>query len=146
MSTTYSVGLFIAESIFPVTPYIKVTSVNKVTGALIFVSLGITLSATLLIGYRVHSTYQLQSSRFRRSFNHIVVMIVESAVAYSVVLLFEAIIVVLPSNAVAQTPVFQAEYYMQVLLLFTSVRILHYLSFIALSYIESGYGSYHFGC
>ncbi|PPQ90918.1 hypothetical protein CVT25_007845 [Psilocybe cyanescens] len=89
---------------------------NNISSALVFVSLGTTVVTTFIIGYRIHSTSQIHHPSSRRLFNHIVTVIVESAAAYSLVLLLEAIIIVVPSIDVLGSPLGEAEFYVEAIL------------------------------
>ncbi|PPQ92897.1 hypothetical protein CVT25_010452 [Psilocybe cyanescens] len=85
---------------------------NNISSALIFVSLGTTVIVTFIIGYRLHSASRIHHLSSRRLYNHIVTIIIESAAAYSLVLLFEAITVVVPSGAVIGSSLQYSSYYM----------------------------------
>ncbi|PPQ82444.1 hypothetical protein CVT25_007242, partial [Psilocybe cyanescens] len=89
---------------------------NNTTSALTFVSLGTTVIATFIIGYRIYSVSQRRDTSSRRLFNHIATIIIESAAAYSMVLLLDAIIYVVPSLNVLGSPLSQAEYYVGAIL------------------------------
>ncbi|PPQ88043.1 hypothetical protein CVT25_000870 [Psilocybe cyanescens] len=89
---------------------------NNTTSALTFVSLGTTVTATFIIGYRIHSVSQRRDPSSRRLFNHIATIIIESAAAYSIVLLLDAIIYGVPSLIVLGSPLSQAECYVGAIL------------------------------
>ncbi|PPQ91226.1 hypothetical protein CVT25_001184 [Psilocybe cyanescens] len=88
---------------------------NNLTSALTFVSLGTTVTTTFIIGYRIHSAFQVHGSPSRRLFNHIVTIIIESAAAYSLVLILEAIFIVIPLSTVLGSPWSEAVYYFEVI-------------------------------
>ncbi|PPQ94507.1 hypothetical protein CVT25_014161 [Psilocybe cyanescens] len=83
---------------------------NNITSALTFVSLGTTVITTFFIGYRIYSATRLNGSP-SRLFNRTVAMIIESAAAYSLVLLLDAIIFVLPSFNVVGSSLNEANSY-----------------------------------
>ncbi|KAH9482016.1 hypothetical protein JR316_0006546 [Psilocybe cubensis] len=89
---------------------------NNISSALVFVSLGTTVSTTFLIGYRVHTASRLNVLHRRQAFNYVINMIVESAAAYTVVLLLWAIIIIIPSTSFIQSPFSEADLYIQVVL------------------------------
>ncbi|PPQ73662.1 hypothetical protein CVT25_007071, partial [Psilocybe cyanescens] len=90
---------------------------NNISNALVFVSLGTTVITTFLIGYRIHSVARLDGSPSKRLFNHIVIMIVESAAAYSLALLLEVIFSFVPSTPVPGSTMREAGYYIQSVLI-----------------------------
>ncbi|PPQ84812.1 hypothetical protein CVT25_015158 [Psilocybe cyanescens] len=90
---------------------------NNITSALTFVSLGTTVITTFIIGYRIHSASQRHDLSSRRLFNHVVTMIMESATAYSLVLLIEAIIIAVPSVEVLGSPLSEAGIYIQAIVI-----------------------------
>ncbi|PPQ93632.1 hypothetical protein CVT25_000818 [Psilocybe cyanescens] len=114
-------GLFVATTAFNaqfgwITSDANATLFNNISSALIFVSLGTTVIVTFIIGYRVHSTSRIHHLSSRRLYNHIVIIIIESAAAYSLVLLFEATLGVVPSSVVFGSPWSDAVYYVEVIL------------------------------
>ncbi|PPQ94336.1 hypothetical protein CVT25_000295 [Psilocybe cyanescens] len=124
-----STGLLVATTILSV-KFGELTSDanailgNNISSALTFVSLGTTVITTFFIGYRIHSVSQLDGSRSNGLFNHIVVIIIESAAAYSLVLLLEAIDIVFPSFSVIGSPLSEADYYIQVILNFVANQVM----------------------
>ncbi|PPQ85202.1 hypothetical protein CVT25_010095 [Psilocybe cyanescens] len=114
-------GLFVATTFFSVkfgsvTNDTNANLANNITSALTFVSLGTTVVATFIIGYRLHSASRIHLLPSRILYNHIVTIIIESAAAYSLVLLFEAIfIAALPANLIGNSWD-ESEYYVEVIL------------------------------
>ncbi|PPQ94732.1 hypothetical protein CVT25_007697 [Psilocybe cyanescens] len=110
-------GLFVATMVLNI-KFSQATSdananlSNNITSALTFVSLGTTMITTFLIGYRIHSTSRLHISSSNRLFKRIVVMIIESATAYSFVLLLSSIIFVIPSFNRVESTLDEADYYL----------------------------------
>ncbi|PPQ72177.1 LOW QUALITY PROTEIN: hypothetical protein CVT25_008818 [Psilocybe cyanescens] len=94
---------------------------NRAESALTFISLGSTVVSTFLIGYRIHfspsSNLNVSSSSLQRVFNHIWILIVESAAIYSLVLLLDAISIVVPSFGELGSPWAEAEYYIESVLI-----------------------------
>ncbi|PPQ91386.1 hypothetical protein CVT25_004153 [Psilocybe cyanescens] len=84
---------------------------NKVRSSLVFISIGTTVSTTFLIGWRVHSVSRLNGLPSKKMFSHIMVLIVESAAAYSFALLFDAIVNVVPTDCLVNSPVLEARCY-----------------------------------
>ncbi|PPQ85448.1 hypothetical protein CVT25_006285 [Psilocybe cyanescens] len=91
---------------------------NNITSASIFVSLGTTMITTFLIGYRIHSASRANSTPSRRLFNRVWVIFIESAAAYALVLLVDAICYVLPSFTVLGSPLVVVGYYVDPVLFF----------------------------
>ncbi|PPQ79200.1 hypothetical protein CVT25_002778, partial [Psilocybe cyanescens] len=127
-------SLFVAAMILNV-KFSKVTSdanailFNNILSALTFVSLGTTVITTFLIGYRIYYASRLNSgSPSKRLFNRIAVMIIESAAAYSFVLILDAIFTAVPSSIVVASPLDIADDYVENVLLIVAVRSFHYLS------------------
>ncbi|PPQ79228.1 hypothetical protein CVT25_002831 [Psilocybe cyanescens] len=95
-------GLFVTTTVLNV-KFSEITSeantilFNNITSALTLVSLGTTAITTFLIVYRIYSASRLNVSSSKRLFNRIVVIMIESAAAYTLVLFLETIIVVVPS-------------------------------------------------
>ncbi|PPQ74132.1 hypothetical protein CVT25_003590 [Psilocybe cyanescens] len=111
-------GLFVATTVLnmkfnQITSDENVKLFNNISSALTFVSLGTTVITTFLIGYRIYSASRSNRSPSKRLFNHIVVMIIESAAAYSLALLFDAIVFVFLSNDMVGSTLDVAEHYVQ---------------------------------
>ncbi|PPQ94739.1 hypothetical protein CVT25_007704 [Psilocybe cyanescens] len=68
---------------------------------------------TFIRRIRIYSTSRLNHSPSKRLFNRIVVVIIESAAAYSLILLLYAIIFAIPSVGVFGSPLSEADYYME---------------------------------
>lgn len=111
---------------------------NRAESALTFISLGSTVVSTFLIGYRIHfspsSNLNVSSSSLQRVFNHIWILIVESAAIYSLVLLLDAISIVVPSFGELGSPWAEAEYYIESVLIPVAVRCHYYLCLIVVSF------------
>lgn len=101
---------------------------NNISSALIFVSLGTTVLTTFLIGYKIHSTSRLNGPSSKKFFNRVVVLVVESAAAYSLVLFLNAIIAVVPSFLTLGSPLYEAEYYVDAVLIVVAVCSFYYSS------------------
>ncbi|PPQ91334.1 hypothetical protein CVT25_003767 [Psilocybe cyanescens] len=113
-------GLFVATTVLSVkfgsaTSDANATLFDNILTALIFVSLGTTVISTFTIGYRVHSASRIHHLSSRRLYDHIVTIITESAAAYSLVLIFEAILAVVPSSIMAGFPLREAACYLDVI-------------------------------
>ncbi|PPQ87547.1 hypothetical protein CVT25_008472 [Psilocybe cyanescens] len=89
---------------------------NNIRSALIFVSLGTTAITTFLIVYRIYSASRLNALPSKRLFNRIVVMIIESAAAYTLLLAFETITVIVPSFNNVGSTWSEVSYYVQAVL------------------------------
>lgn len=98
---------------------------NAISTALVFMSLGTTVSATFLIGYRIHTTSQTNIFRSKRAYNRIVATIIESSAAYSLMLLLYAMTSVIPPFYTISSPLTEVGYYLAVLLLMTAVRSIY---------------------
>ncbi|KAH9475588.1 hypothetical protein JR316_0012705 [Psilocybe cubensis] len=86
---------------------------NNITSTVIFLSLGSTLISTSLIAYKIHISFQLSQSPRKRLFNRVSIMIIESAAPYSIVLLFYAILDILPSQTILASPLIEAGFYLE---------------------------------
>ncbi|PPQ81330.1 LOW QUALITY PROTEIN: hypothetical protein CVT25_015086 [Psilocybe cyanescens] len=95
----------------------KATLVNSISSALAFVSSGTTVITSLLIGYKIHSTYRFHDRHFKRLFNHVVIVFIESSAAYSLVLVINATSTVIPSATLFGSPLAQMQYYVDVVLI-----------------------------
>ncbi|KAH9474204.1 hypothetical protein JR316_0008607 [Psilocybe cubensis] len=84
---------------------------NNIATTLAFVSLGTTVCATSLIGYKIHSASKNNILGSRAAYKRIVVTIVESSSFYSLVLLVYAMTGVIPQLQNFQLPSIQATYY-----------------------------------
>ncbi|PPQ80388.1 hypothetical protein CVT25_001705 [Psilocybe cyanescens] len=115
------VGLFIASTIFsvivgPLSSTENAILSNNVSSALSFILLGTTVATTCLIGYKIHSASRSNDLPSKRLFNRVVVLVVESAAVYSLVLLLNAIIAIVPSFNWFGSPLGEVQYYLGVLL------------------------------
>ncbi|PPQ91124.1 hypothetical protein CVT25_013262 [Psilocybe cyanescens] len=90
---------------------------NSLTSALVFVSLATTVTTSLLIGYRIYSVARLNGQPSKRLFKHIVVLVIESAAVYSFVLLLDAVFAVIPSFNLVGSPLYQAGYFVDAVLI-----------------------------
>lgn len=122
-------GLAVASTALDLSYGGEVTSIsnarlsNNIASALAFMSLGTTVTSTMLIGYRINSASRLNGARSERVFNHVVVMIIESAALYSLVLLFYAIIIAIPSLNNLKSPLSQIGTYASTALVAVAVCI-----------------------
>ncbi|PPQ94088.1 LOW QUALITY PROTEIN: hypothetical protein CVT25_009238 [Psilocybe cyanescens] len=73
------------------------TLTNNVRTAQMFVSVATTLTTTLLIAYKIHVTSRRVISSSKQAFKHIVIVLLESAAVYSIVILAFAIVIAIPS-------------------------------------------------
>uniref|UniRef100_A0A8H7XVV4 Uncharacterized protein n=1 Tax=Psilocybe cubensis TaxID=181762 RepID=A0A8H7XVV4_PSICU len=91
---------------------------HSITSALLFASLATTVSTTFAIGYRIHHYVKEMGHRFtsERKLNNIIVMLLESAALYSILLIVYAVMAVVPSFNTAGSPVLQASYYVRAIL------------------------------
>ncbi|PPQ87625.1 hypothetical protein CVT25_005810 [Psilocybe cyanescens] len=90
---------------------ILLISASKVSSALLFVSLGATWITTFLIGYKIHFSSFSNGPPSKRQFNRIVVLVVESSAAYSILLLFDGLSTVAPPKLVLNSLVIEASYF-----------------------------------
>ncbi|PPQ82850.1 hypothetical protein CVT25_009221 [Psilocybe cyanescens] len=93
---------------------------NLISSAVTLVSLVTTIITTLLIGYKIHSSSRFDKSPSKRLFNHVVVLVTESAAAYSLILLFEAIFTIDTSFSVVGSPYLLVQYYLEVVTIFVA--------------------------
>ncbi|PPQ94135.1 hypothetical protein CVT25_007891 [Psilocybe cyanescens] len=77
---------------------------------------------TFSCGIRMHSASRIHGLQSGRVFNHIMTIIIESAAAYSLVLLLKAIIIVIPSFNVLGSPLSEADYYMEAIIPVVSIQ------------------------
>ncbi|PPQ81329.1 hypothetical protein CVT25_015085 [Psilocybe cyanescens] len=126
-------SLFLAQRVFTVlnnrqTTPARATLFNNITRAFGFVSLGTTAITTLLIGYKIHSTYRFHDRHFKRLFNHLVIVFIESSAAYSLVLVIDAINVAVPLSQSLGSTLSQMQYYVDAILAIAAVSSCHHLS------------------
>lgn len=96
---------------------------NNIVTSVILVSLGTTVITTTLIGYRIHTVSRLRGTMSKNTFHHIVVMIIESAAVYSVILVIYAVFAVVPSFDTLDKPEFYAGDYIEIMANLTAVSI-----------------------
>ncbi|KDR81202.1 hypothetical protein GALMADRAFT_136239 [Galerina marginata CBS 339.88] len=81
----------------------ELRQLNALEASLFFVSFSATLAATILIAYRIYSVAREGSRVHSRSlwgrFGHVVEIVIQSAATYSLALLLQAMIGVVPHNA-----------------------------------------------
>uniref|UniRef100_A0A8H8CJJ2 Uncharacterized protein n=1 Tax=Psilocybe cubensis TaxID=181762 RepID=A0A8H8CJJ2_PSICU len=73
-------------------------------GALNLTSLATTITATSMIAFKIHSASRMKGSPSRTLFNHVVIVMVESAAPYSIFLLLEALASFIPTFNNLGTP------------------------------------------
>ncbi|PPQ90612.1 hypothetical protein CVT25_006682 [Psilocybe cyanescens] len=118
-------GLFVVTTVLSaklglITSDANIILFNNISSALTFVSLGTTLITTFLIGYRMHSAFQIHGLPSRRVFNRIMTIIIESGAADLLVLLLKAIIIVVPSFNMLKSPLSEADYYTESIIIVVS--------------------------
>ncbi|PPQ89898.1 hypothetical protein CVT25_004841 [Psilocybe cyanescens] len=97
------VGLFVAVVTFTVLLNSLVREeeanlANHIRSAQIFISLTTTIITTVLLAYKIHTASSRVISRSKGVFRHAAVVLVESAAAYSFVILIYAVFGVIPST------------------------------------------------
>ncbi|PPQ82946.1 hypothetical protein CVT25_009523 [Psilocybe cyanescens] len=108
-------GLFVAVTAIEglnnhLTSDAKANLFNKISSALMFVSLGTTVITTILIGHKIHCAARSRH-HLRRLFYHILTLVIESGAAYSLALVVNAITVASPSFALLGSPLAHVRYY-----------------------------------
>lgn len=98
--------------------------INDIVTTLVFVSLGTTLSATFLIGYKIHTASD-NVWRTKARYNRIVTTIVESSAVYSLVLLLSGVAFVIPAFYAVESPLWDVTYYINATLNIVSVCNTH---------------------
>lgn len=99
------------------------TLTNNVRTAQMFVSVATTLTTTLLIAYKIHVTSRRVISSSKQAFKHIVIVLLESAAVYSIVILAFAIVIAIPSLDDVLSSSVAA--YMEQVVTFTAVGFIH---------------------
>lgn len=92
-----------------------------------FISAGTTVLTTLLIGARIYSISHISISR-SKLYHRIMVTIVESAAVYSLILVLYGIVVVCPLFNIIDSPLIEAQYYIQQVLTVIAVCFSYRLS------------------
>ncbi|PPQ91515.1 hypothetical protein CVT25_008902 [Psilocybe cyanescens] len=121
------VGLFLSTTIFAIlhsqqSATEAITDVfNVIAGVSMLTSLCTTVITTFLIWYRIHSAFRSKSSPLsKKLFSHIVVLVIESAAVYSLILFLNAITTVVPSFTLIGSLAEEVNYYMQILLIISA--------------------------
>ncbi|KAH9478170.1 hypothetical protein JR316_0008623 [Psilocybe cubensis] len=70
---------------------------DYIVGALIFISFVTTVITTFMIGFKIYRASQFRGSPYRKLFNNITVILIESAAPYSIILLLESVTSFIPS-------------------------------------------------
>ncbi|PPQ83689.1 hypothetical protein CVT25_006146 [Psilocybe cyanescens] len=94
---------------------VNTTLFENIETALVFVSLGTTVTTTSLIAHRINAASLLNGSSSNRLFTRAVTLVIESAAAYSLVLLIYAVFTIVPRFIAFGSPVDNAVFYLQVL-------------------------------
>lgn len=115
--TCRSSGLLIAVTVnaaifSTITSATDATIADNIASAQVFMSFGTTVTTSSLIAYRVHTASQLTASHSKRAFGHVVVIVLESAAIYALVVFAYAILSPIPSALSAGSPISIAEYYL----------------------------------
>ncbi|KJA17213.1 hypothetical protein HYPSUDRAFT_219033 [Hypholoma sublateritium FD-334 SS-4] len=117
--TALYISIIIIACVSNVDPSVKAQmNLDKLISAALFMTLGATLLTTVLIAHRICSvTRQGPREGVTRPYRNIAEMLVQSSAAYSLVALWNAVMVVIPDDA---TAIFCASQYAGVLLLVTA--------------------------
>lgn len=123
---TYLTGLFVAHSVLTVlfiqaSTQKDVNISNSLTSALVFLSLGMTVTTTFMIGYRIHSILWINGAPSKGLFNHIALIMIELAAAYSLVLCLDVVIAIIPSFNTLGSPLLATKYYVNAALVIVKV-------------------------
>lgn len=94
---------------------------DAIISALAFVSLGTTILVTSLIGFKIYSITHMTGRTYTHYFQHVVAIFLESAAAYSLVLLVYAITMADPAFSDMGSGKFLVGYYLQNILNFVAV-------------------------
>lgn len=97
---------------------------NNLSSAAFFMTLGATLLTTVLIAYRILSVTRRDPRKgTTRPYKNIAEALVQSAAAYSLVVLLSALMDVIPQNEKTETAIFCADNYTGAVFLVIAVRI-----------------------
>ncbi|KAH9476436.1 hypothetical protein JR316_0012011 [Psilocybe cubensis] len=102
------------------TSWADATLTNNIITSLTFISLATTVSATSLIAYRIVIVSNNHETHAHKAYSRIVSTIVESSAIYALTLLLLALTEVIPVFYTLESPLIQAEYYTQTLVIFSS--------------------------
>jgi hypothetical protein len=104
-------------------------SLDTLTGTVNFLTLTTTLVTTVLISYRIHSVVNKELSwGAKAQFNHILDILIQSAVLYAFAALTNAVGSVISFPATNSVPLIGTQYFTSIFFAFTTVRIC-YLNF-----------------
>lgn len=98
------------------------TQANTVRGAQLFTSFGTTVITTSLIAYRLLSAISYRYSSSKKLLKHLLLVLLESASIYSIVILVYAVGYMIPSVLVIGSPLQNEQTYMQVFVSIIGVR------------------------
>lgn len=98
---------------------------NNIITALLLMSLGTTVSATSLIGYKILTALQINILQSQRTYNCIMTIIMELSTLYALVLLFYALIAAIPQFVDLESPLSQVSIYTEILVMTTAVHTMH---------------------
>ncbi|PPQ80734.1 hypothetical protein CVT25_001854 [Psilocybe cyanescens] len=87
---------------------------GNIQSAQIFVSFGTTIITTCMIAYKIHSSSRLTAPTSKRTFKHIMNVLIGSAAGYSLVILVYAVILVVPASESIQSSLSNVVFYMQI--------------------------------
>lgn len=123
------IGLFFAVIVLAglvtsVNSNINATVANDIQSAQTLVSFGTTVVAASLIGYRIHSVTKTmhRSTRSKELFKHVVVIVIESAAMYAVVILVYAVYGIRMSSAGVGSTLWNSSYYVEAMATWIGVR------------------------
>lgn len=94
--------------------------VNNIKTALAFISLGTTVAATSLIGYRIYAS-DTDSRQFKERKRRIMVTMIESSSIYSLVLFLYALTLCIPQFSSVFSPMLEVVYYTSTFLFIVAV-------------------------
>ncbi|KJA17196.1 hypothetical protein HYPSUDRAFT_206367 [Hypholoma sublateritium FD-334 SS-4] len=87
-------------------------TLNKLTGAALFMTFGVTLLTTVLIAYPIYSFARRDSrNRTKRAFKDIAEVLVQSSAAYSLTALLSGVVAIVPQNDSNETVWFAVQNY-----------------------------------
>lgn len=97
---------------------------DKLSSAALFMTFSATLLTTVLIAYQIYSVIRLDPRKgTTRPYSAIAEVLVQSAAAYSLMVLWIAVVGIIPQNNTNGTALFCASNYAGPLLLVTAVRV-----------------------